>query len=130
MKSSSKYVFLCASLTLAWAASAQALPDLVVPSVDSPNLDGGVITVQVKNQGAGPSAACYLALRVVPFGGSLKVFSPKIQALQPGQQITLSVQTGFLLSQAQYEAIADRSNTVQETNEANNRNKGQFGGKP
>ncbi|WOI45167.1 CARDB domain-containing protein [Acidovorax sp. BLS4] len=74
--------------------------------------------------------ACYLALRVVPFGGSLKVFSPKIQALQPGQQITLSVQTGFLLSQAQYEAIADRSNTVQETNEANNRNKGQFGGKP
>ncbi|GKS88322.1 CARDB domain-containing protein [Acidovorax sp. SUPP2539] len=130
MKSSSKYVFLCASLTLACAASAQALPDLVVPSVDSPNLDGGVITVQVKNQGAGPSAACYLALRVVPPGGSLKVFSPKIPALQPGQQVALSVQTGFLLSQAEYEAIADRSNTVQETNEANNRNKGQFGGKP
>ena len=132
MTIASKYAVLCASITLACAASAQALPDLVVSAIDSPNLDGGVIKVQVKNQGAGPSASSSLALRVWPLDEKVKykVFSPKIPALQAGQQVELSVKTGFLLSQVKYEAIADRSNTVKESDEKNNRLEGQFGGKP
>lgn len=106
------------------------VPDLVVLSVSSPNLDGGVIRVRVKNQGNGPAAPCYMALRVIPLGGSLKVFSPAVPQLGPGQETVVSSQTGFLLSQADYEAIVDRSNTVMESNETNNRLKGKFGGKP
>lgn len=106
------------------------LPDLVVLGVSTPNLDGGIIRVRVKNQGNGPSASCYMAIRVMPLGGSLKVFSPAVPALAPGQEITVSAQTGFLLSQADYEAIVDRSDTVHESNEINNRLKGKFGGKP
>jgi subtilase family serine protease len=110
--------------------AAPAAPDLVVMEVTSPNLDGGVVKVHVKNQGNAPAAACYMAIRVTPLGGKSKVFSPKVPALAAGEETDVEAQTGFLLSQAAFEAIVDRSNTVKESNEANNSRKGKFGGKP
>jgi len=112
------------------ASIANAAPDLVVTNVTSPNLDGGIIKVRVKNQGNATSAACYMAIRVTPAGGTMKVFSPQLAKLDAGQEVEIDTQTGFGLSQADYEAIADRSNTVAESNEKNNTLKGKFGGKP
>ena len=136
MKTASKYAVLCTWLTLACAASAKDLPDLVVLSVESANLESGVVKVVVKNQGAAPSAPFYLALRVQdrfvfsPALPKTKVFSPKIPGLRVGHQIELTVPTGFSLSKFKYEAIADRSNTVQESDETNNRRSGNFDGTP
>lgn len=106
------------------------MPDLVVVDVSSPNLDSGVIKVRVKNQGNAPSKACYMAIRVTPPGENLKVFSPQVLPLGPGQVTTVQANTQMLLSQADFEAIVDRSNTVVESNERNNRLVGKFGGKP
>jgi subtilase family serine protease len=107
-----------------------ALPDLVVIEISAPNLDSGVITVRVKNQGNAPAASCYLALSVSPVGDKGKVFSPKVPALAAGEEATIEVKTGMLLSQAAFVATVDRSNTVKESNEKNNSRRGRFGGKP
>lgn len=109
---------------------AHAASDLVALNVSSPNLDAGVVKVRVKNQGTTAAAACYMAIRVTPLGGTMKVFSPKIPALAAGQEVYVDAATSFSLSQADYEAIVDRSNTVAESNEKNNSLKGKFGGKP
>jgi hypothetical protein len=111
-------------------AASPAAPDMVVMEIQSPNLDGGIVQVRIKNQGNATAAACYLALRITPSGGKMKVFSPQVPSLTAGQETVVEVQTGFLLSQADFEAIVDRSNTVKESNESNNSRKGKFGGKP
>jgi len=105
-------------------------PDLIVLEVSSPNLDSGIVSVRVKNQGKAASSPCYMAIRITPLGGSMKVFSPPVPALAAGQEAIVEAHTEFLLSQADYEAIVDRSNTVHESNETNNSLKGKFGGKP
>lgn len=107
-----------------------AMPDLVVMAVNSPNLDGGIVKVRIKNRGISLAASCFMAIRITPIGGSMKVFSPQVPALAAGQETVVEAHTGFLLSQADYEAIADRSNTVNESNERNNILKGKFDGKP
>jgi subtilase family serine protease len=107
------------------------LPDLVVMEVSTTDFDN--VKVRVKNQGAAPSSSCYLALTIKPTDGTpMKVFSPKVSALKPGQQTVVTVKTNFLqdgnrLSQAEFEALVDRSETVKESNETNNTRTGQFG---
>lgn len=109
---------------------ATAMPDLVVLAVSSPNLDNGVVRVRVKNQGNTAAGSCYMAIRITPLGGSMKVFSPPVPGLAAGQEVVIEAATGFLLSQANYEATVDRSNSVHESNELNNTLQGKFGGKP
>ena len=125
-----KHVSLACLLSLSAALAYAAAPDLVVLKVSSPSLDGGVVKVLVKNQGNAPAVASHMAITITPLTSPLKVFSPAVGALAAGQQVEVQAQTGFLLSQATYEAKADRSNTVQESNERNNTLKGKFDGKP
>ncbi|HET7231200.1 MAG TPA: CARDB domain-containing protein [Longimicrobium sp.] len=116
---------------LAAAAPAPALapaPDLVVLGVTSPNLDGGIVRVQVRNQGTADAAGSYIAVQLSGLEqGTTTIAMP---AVAKQTTITVNVPTGKLLSQVHYTIILDRSNRVAESNERNNTFTGQFGGKP
>ena len=115
---------------LAAAAPAPAVnkPDLIVVSVHSPNYDGGVVRVRVKNQGNAPSVAAHLAVTLS--GLQTGTTTVPIPAIAPGVTIVADLSTGKLLSAVNYRALADRSNVVAESNERNNTMSGTFGGKP
>lgn len=102
-----------------------SLPDLVVMEVSTTDFDN--VKVRVKNQGIVTAAPCYLALTIKLPNGKIKVFSPKVPGLQSGSEAEVVVKTGFMLSDANFEATVDRSNTVQESDETNNTRKGKFG---
>jgi hypothetical protein len=104
------------------------LPDYIVTNVTTSDYD--TLKVRVKNQGVITGGPCYMAITIKTTGGKIKVFSPKMNGLPPGQETELSVKTGMDLIQANYEALVDRSNTVKESDETNNTLKGKFGGKP
>jgi subtilase family serine protease len=115
-------------LAAALPAPAVNKPDLVIVSVTSPNYDGGIVSVGVRNQGNAPAGASYLMVQLSGLQtGSTTIQIPGILA---GQTVTHNVQTGKLLSAVNYMVLADRSNTVNESNEQNNRRSGTFGGKP
>jgi subtilase family serine protease len=105
-------------------------PDLVVTKVEAPNLDGGDVMVTVKNQGTGRANACYLALTLPVGSTAVKTRTMAQAALNPGESVTIAFVIGGGLSQIKYCATTDRSNTVRESDERNNKNCGQFGGKP
>lgn len=108
--------------------STAALPDYIVTDVSTSDYD--TVKVRVKNQGAITAGPCYMAITIKTADGKRKVFSPKVNGLAPGQETEVTAKTGLNLIQADYEALVDRSNTVQESDEANNTLKGKFGGKP
>lgn len=106
-------------------ATFESLPDLVVMEVSTTDFTN--VKVRVKNQGIVTAAPCYLALTIKLPDGKTKVFSPKVPGLQSGSEATVEVNTGFMLSDANFEAMVDRSNTVKESDETNNMRKGKFG---
>ena len=109
-------------------ASAAPLPDYIVTEVSTSDYD--TVKVRVKNQGVITAGPCYMAITLKTADGKRKVFSPKVNGLPPGQELEVTAKTGLDLIQADYEALVDRSNTVQESDESNNTLKGKFGGKP
>jgi subtilase family serine protease len=128
-------VFVLVTLTIAQPqakavrnlSASPAAPDLIVTKVSRP--DHHTLKVRVKNQGNGAAASCYMALILKlynGFGSETRVLSPKVPALAPGQETEQEVKTEINLYNFDYEAIADRTNTVIESNEANNRLKGAF----
>ena len=109
-------------------AAAAPLPDYVVTDVSTSDYD--TVKVRVKNQGVITAGPCYMAITIKTADGKRKVFSPKVNGLPPGQETEVTAKTGLSLIQADYEALVDRSNSVQESDENNNTLKGKFGGKP
>lgn len=105
-----------------------SLPDYVV--VDVSTVDYDTLKVRVKNQGAVTAGPCYLAVTIKTMAGKTKVFSPKVNGAQIGQEAEVMVKTGMDLVQADYKVVVDRSNTVKESDETNNTLQGKFGGKP
>jgi|GEM_PF-1980874 len=115
---------------LAAAAPAPAVnkPDLIIVSVMSPNYDGGIARVRVRNQGNAPSGPSYLMVQLSGLAtGTITVQIPGIPA---GQTAPHDVQMPHSLAGVHYLVLADRANTVNESNEQNNRVSGTFGGKP
>lgn len=105
-----------------------SLPDYVV--VDVTTVDYDSLKVRVKNQGVVTAGPCYLAVTIKTAAGKTKVFSPKVNGVQIGQETEVMVKTGMDLVQADYKVLVDRSNTVKESDETNNTLQGKFGGKP
>jgi subtilase family serine protease len=105
-----------------------SLPDYIV--VDVSTVDYDTVKVRVKNQGVVTAGPCYLAVTIKTTGGKTKVFSPKVNGVQIGQETEVMVKTGMDLVQADYKVVVDRSNTVKESDETNNTRAGKFGGKP
>lgn len=104
-------------------------PDLVVTDVSSDDLDGGKITVTVKNQGDILAQRSVLVLRFPGLGQS-KTKTTGTPPLNAGQTIKVVVETQMLLSQVRYCAYADGTFKIKESNERNNERCGRFGGKP
>ncbi len=115
-------------LAAALPAPAVNKPDLVIVSVHSPNYDGGVVRVRVRNQGNAPAGASYLMVQLS--GLQTGTTTIQIPGIPAGHTAPHNVQTGKLLSAVNYVVLADRANTVNESNERNNRVSGTFGGKP
>lgn len=107
---------------------APPLPDYIVTEVSTSDFD--TVKARVKNQGVITAGPCYMAITIKTSDGKQKVFSPKVNGLPPGQETEVVAKTGLNLIQADYEALVDRSNSVQESDETNNTLKGKFGGKP
>jgi subtilase family serine protease len=115
---------------LAAAAPAPAVnqPDLIIVGVQSPNYDGGIVRVHVKNQGTAPAGASHLSVALS--GLQTGTTTVPVSAIAAGITIPVNVPTGKLLSAVNYHIRADRSNVVAESNERNNTRLGTFGGKP
>jgi subtilase family serine protease len=115
-------------LAAALPAPAVNKPDLIIVSVTSPNYDGGIVRVRVRNQGNAPAGASYLMVQLS--GLQTGTTTIQIPGIAAGQMVTHNVQTGKLLSAVNYLVLADRANTVSESHERNNTMSGTFGGKP
>jgi subtilase family serine protease len=115
---------------LAAALPAPALnqPDLTIISVTSPNLDGGVVRVQVRNVGNADAAASMITVQLT--GLQTGTTNIPLQSIKKGWTLIKDVPTGKLLSQVSYMVRVDRANVLAESNENNNTMSGQFGGKP
>ncbi len=109
-------------------ASPASLPDYVVLSVTTSDYVN--LKARIKNQGVVTGGPCYMAITIKTSAGKIKVFSPKVNGLLSGKETEISVNTGMDLIQAEYEALVDRSNSVKESSETNNKLQGKFGGKP
>jgi len=105
------------------------LPDLVVTSITSDNLDNGEVKIKIKNQGQRKAARSLGAL-VMTWGLKTATFNYSTIPLNPGQMTTVVVDVKMSLVQAKFCATADSTNRVNEDNEKNNQQCGQFGGKP
>ena len=125
-----------ALLALPLLAAAPALPaepappiaDLIIVHVGTPNLDGGVLRVRVRNQGTANAAPAMM--RVYLSGAqSLNQNFPQ-PAVPAGQTVLVTINTGKPLAQVNYSLRADQLNTVPESNEGNNYIIGKFEGKP
>lgn len=100
------------------------LPDLVVKKI-SYGSPADKIMVEVKNEGGGASATCYLALRSGavenPALGAKRVWSVSIPSLATGQTYSTEIVVSPLtISDGPWKAVVDRSNVVKESNESNN----------
>jgi subtilase family serine protease len=115
-------------LLAAAAPAPPPAPDLRVVSVTSPNLDGGIVRVQVRNQGTAAAPASILSVQLT--GLQQGTTSVSLKALAVNETVIKDVQTGKLLSQVHFMVMADRGNHIPEPNEQNNYLSGQFGGKP
>lgn len=102
------------------------LPDLVVKEIifePAPEK----IRVRVMNQGTGASSACYLALMsMISSDASLstkqRTWTIEIPALQAGKGFSNTIDVSPLTqAHGPWMAVVDRSNTVKEKNESNNR---------
>ena len=112
------------------AASVSTLPDLIVMSVDSDNLDNGVVKVKIKNQGQRKAGRAFVGLAMT-WGSKTLTFSRSDSGpLSPGQTDTVIFDVKLSLVQARFCATADDTNRVVEDNENNNKLCGQFEGKP
>jgi hypothetical protein len=105
------------------------LPDLVVVSVDSDNLDAGVVKVTVKNQGPRRANPSRIQLSMT-WGTKTSNFAGGVPSLLPAATYTVAVDVKLSLVQAKYCAFADFPKQVTESDENNNKLCGQFDGKP
>ena len=105
------------------------LPDLVVMSITSDNLDNGEVKIKIKNQGQRRAVRSLVSL-VMTWGLKTATFTYSTIPLDPGQMTTVVVDVKMSLVQAEFCATADSTNRVNEDNESNNKQCGQFGGKP
>ena len=111
-------------------AAASTLPDLIVISVDSDNLDNGVVKVKIKNQGQRKAARSLVALTMTWGSKTLSFARTDSGQLSPGQTDIVTFDVKLSLVQAKFCATADSTNRVIESNEDNNKLCGQFEGKP
>ena len=112
------------------SVAASTLPDLIVVSVDSDNLDNGVVKVKIKNQGQRNAARALVALTMTWGSKTLNFTRSDSGKLQPGQMDIVIFDVKLSLVQAKFCATVDATNKVIEDNENNNKQCGQFGGKP
>ena len=105
------------------------LPDLVVMSITSDNLDNGEVKIKIKNQGMRKAVRSDVSL-VMRWGLKTATFTHSTIPLNPGQMTTVVIDVKMSLVQAEFCATADATNKVTEDNESNNKQCGQFGGKP
>ena len=111
-------------------AAASTLPDLIVMSVDSDNLDNGVVKVKIKNQGQRKAARSLVVLTMTWGSKTLSFTRTNSGQLSPGQTDIVTFDVKLSLVQAKFCATADSTNRVIESNEDNNKLCGQFEGKP
>src|SRR2546421_4179612 len=111
-------------------AAASTLPDLIVMSVDSDNLDNGVVKVKIKNQGERKVARALVVLTMAWGSKTLSFTRSDSGQLYPGQMEIVTFDVKLSLVQAKFCATADSTNRVIESNEDNNKLCGQFEGKP
>jgi hypothetical protein len=105
------------------------LPDLVVMSITSDNLDNGEVKIKIKNQGMRKAVRSLVSLTMT-WGLKTASFNYSTIPLNPGQMTTIVIDVKMSLVQAKFCATADGTNMVAEDNENNNERCGQFGGKP
>ena len=110
-------------------ANFSILPDLVVMSITSDNLDNGEVKIKIKNQGQRRAARSDVSLAMT-WGLKTATFTHSTIPLNPGQMTTVVIDVKMSLVQAEFCATADATNKVTEDNESNNKQCGQFGGKP
>jgi subtilase family serine protease len=108
---------------------AAGLPDLVIVSVDSDNLDAGVVKVTVKNQGPRRANPSRIQLTMT-WGTKTTNFAGGVPSLPPAATYTVAVDVKLSLVQAKYCAYADFPKKVTESDENNNKLCAQFDGKP
>jgi subtilase family serine protease len=105
------------------------LPDLVVVSVDSDNLDHGEVKVKIKNQGLRSAVRSDVGL-VMTWGTKALSFTHSFIPLAAGQVDIVTFDVKMSLVQARFCATADATKKVSEDNETNNKLCGRFDGKP
>ena len=108
--------------------AASTLPDLIVTSVDSANLDAGEVKIKIKNQGQRRAVRSDVSLTIT-WGTNTASFTHSSIPLNAGQTDTVSIEVKTSVVQAKFCATADGTNKVTEANEDNNKKCGQFGGK-
>ena len=106
-----------------------SLPDLVVMSITSDNLDNGEVKIKIKNQGMRRAVRSNVSLAMT-WGLKTATFTYSTIPLNPGQVTTVVIDVKMSLVQAKFCATADGTNRVTEDNENNNQLCGQFSGKP
>ncbi|MBA2734768.1 MAG: hypothetical protein H0U54_18045 [Acidobacteria bacterium] len=114
------------------SSAVSTLPDVIVESVSAADLDGGPVTVIVKNQGPRKAQQFGVELKIIGSSSDKELFNQTGAAgpLLPGQWMKVIFQTKMGLSQLRYCATADTRNRVAESIETNNRQCGRFSGKP
>lgn len=111
------------------SAATPGLPDLVVMSVDSDNLDNGEVKVKIKNQGQRNAVRSDVVLTMT-WGTKSLSFTHASIPLAPGQMDMVTIDVKMSLVQARFCATADGTKKVNEGNETNNKLCGRFDGKP
>src|SRR5256885_9096496 len=98
-------------------AAASTLPDLIVMTVDSDNLDNGVVKVKIKNQGQRNAARSLVVLTMTWGSKTLSFTRSDSGPLSPGQMDIVTFDVKLSLVQARFCATADSSTRVIESNE-------------
>jgi len=98
-------------------------------SVDSDNLDSGVVKVKIKNQGQRQAVRSDVVLTMT-WGTKTASFTHSSISLSPGQTDVVSIDVKMSLVQARFCATADGTGKVTESDESNNNLCGRFDGKP
>jgi hypothetical protein len=111
------------------SAAIAGLPDLIVMSVDSDNLDHGEVKVKIKNQGQRNAVRSDVVLTMT-WGTKTLSFTHASIPLAPGQMDMVTIDVKMSLVQARFCATADGTKKVNEGNETNNKLCGRFDGKP
>ena len=114
------------------SSAVNTLADLIVESVNADDLDGGPVTVTVKNQGLRNAERSSIQLKIIGSSSDKELFNVTkgVVPLKPGQWMTVIFETKMGLPQLRYCATADSMSKVPESVETNNRQCGRFSGKP